>query len=133
MAIAFGVAVDLNLSRKLLLRACEVAGGADRLSERLEVDRHALEFWASGRATPPEHIIFAAIDLVLEDDIARAAQDRRKNVVQRALSATVVAILPARTVPDASPPAPQAQAFPIASVTPGAQAAQDVPVRGPGA
>lgn len=76
--------MDLDLIRKLLQRACEVAGGAELLSERLGVERHALEFWASGRATPPERIIFAAMDLVLEDDIARAAQDRRKNVVQRA-------------------------------------------------
>lgn len=159
MAIAGWIAVDRELSRKLLQRACEVAGGAERLSERLEVDRHALEFWASGRATPPEHIIFAAIDLVLDDDIARAAQDRRKNVVQRAIfgplhavdasvTPTLVAILPANTIPDLTPQSTQPQtqeandtdhgqgqiaaaAFPLGSATASPQqATQNVPVRG---
>jgi hypothetical protein len=41
--------------------------------------------WLTGRATPPEAVFLRVVDLVLEDDIARAAMDRRKNAVQRTL------------------------------------------------
>jgi len=67
-----------ELHRKLLERAAEIVGGKTELCRRLDVDRHALEFWLSGRATPPEYVFLAAADLVLADDLSRAGQDRRK-------------------------------------------------------
>ena len=72
-----------ELKARLLRRACDIAGGRERLAARLDVEMHALEFWMSGRATPPERIFLSVVDMVLEDDVARAAQDRRQNVVQR--------------------------------------------------
>jgi hypothetical protein len=72
-----------ELKIRLLARACDIAGGRDRLAARLEVEPHALEFWLAGRATPPDRIFMAVVDLVLEDDIARARQDRRHDAAQR--------------------------------------------------
>ena len=75
--------MDDHLKRRVLQRACEIAGSAAKLAERLDVEHHALEFWLSGRARPPERVFLAVVDIVLEDDLARASQDRRRNVVQR--------------------------------------------------
>ena len=77
--------MDRELKARLLRRACEIAGDRERLAIRLDVEIHSLEFWLSGRATPPEEIFLRVVDMVLEDDIARASHDRRKNVVQRAV------------------------------------------------
>ena len=44
---------------------------------RLEVDGHSVKLWIDGKARLPERIFLKAADIVLEDDIARAAQDRR--------------------------------------------------------
>ena len=74
-----------ELKVRLLARACDIAGGRAALAERLDVEPHALEFWLAGRATPPERVFIAVVDLVLADDIARARQDRRQDVAQRAL------------------------------------------------
>ncbi len=74
-----------DLKQRALERASDIAGGVERLSHRLGIDRHALELWLTGRATPPEAVFLRVVDLVLEDDLARAAQDRRKNAVQRTL------------------------------------------------
>jgi hypothetical protein len=72
MAIA-----DRELRVTVLRRAAQIAGGSLALRERLNVEDHALELWLSGRATVPESVFLLAVDLVLRDDIARAAQDRR--------------------------------------------------------
>jgi hypothetical protein len=77
--------VDRELKARLLRRACDIVGGREQLAVRLDVELHSLEFWLSGRATPPERVFMTVVDLVLEDDIARAAQDRRRNVVQRSV------------------------------------------------
>lgn len=77
--------MDGDLKRSVLERASEIAGGAERLSMRLGIDQHALDLWLSGRGTPPERIFLSLVDVVLEDDLARAAQDRRKNAIQRTL------------------------------------------------
>jgi DNA-binding transcriptional regulator YdaS (Cro superfamily) len=77
------LAVDRELKARLLRRACDIVGGRDGLATRLGVELHSLEFWLSGRATPPERVFMSVVDIVLEDDIARAAQDRRRNAVQR--------------------------------------------------
>ena len=75
--------MDRELKARLMQRACEIVGGRERLALRLDVEVHALEFWLSGRATPPERVFMSVVDLVLDDDVARAAQDRRRNAVQR--------------------------------------------------
>ena len=75
--------MDRELKARLIQRACEIVGGRERLATRLDVEPHALEFWLSGRATPPERVFMMVVDMVLDDDVARAAQDRRKNAVQR--------------------------------------------------
>lgn len=62
---------------QLLKRAIEIAGGIRPLSIRLGADEHALTFWLEGKATMPARVFLITADLVLEDDIARAAQDRR--------------------------------------------------------
>ncbi len=67
-----------HLKRRLLERAAEIVGNNGLLSQRLDVDRHSLELWLSGRATLPDRVFQSAMDIVLRDDIARAAQDRRK-------------------------------------------------------
>ena len=78
-----------ELKVRLLARACDIVGGRERLAERLDVEQHALEFWLAGRATPPDRIFMAVVDLVLEDDIARARQDRRQDALQRSLFGTM--------------------------------------------
>jgi DNA-binding transcriptional regulator YdaS (Cro superfamily) len=77
--------MDRELKARLMQRACDIVGGRERLATRLDVEPHALEFWISGRATPPERVFMSVVDLILEDDIARAAQDRRRNAVQRSV------------------------------------------------
>ena len=64
--------------RRLLERATEIAGGRAALSVRLGVHEHSLVLWAEDRAAMPGRIFLALADLVLEDDVARVAQDRRE-------------------------------------------------------
>jgi hypothetical protein len=67
----------LAFQGQLLKRAIEIAGGTKRLSIRLGADEHAIGLWLEGKATMPARVFLITADLVLEDDIARAAQDRR--------------------------------------------------------
>ena len=69
--------MDCELRVTVLRRAAEIAGGSAALRQRLNVEDHAFELWLSGRATVPEWVFLLAVDVVLRDDIARAAQDRR--------------------------------------------------------
>lgn len=69
--------MDRELRRRALERAVEIAGGVKPLRSRLRVAEHQLEFWLQGRAQVPEEVFDAVVDLILEDDIARASQDRR--------------------------------------------------------
>jgi hypothetical protein len=62
---------------KLLSRAAEICGGWQALSTRLGVGEHSLRLWMDGKARLPEQVFLKAADMVLEDDIARASQDRR--------------------------------------------------------
>ena len=83
--------MDRELRVTVLRRAADIAGSSTALRERLKVEPHALELWLSGRATVPDWVFFLAVDLVLRDDVARAAEDRRasprgdaaKNDIQR--------------------------------------------------
>ncbi len=70
-------AMDRELRMTVLRRAADIAGGSSALQQRLGVEQHALELWLSGRATVPEWVFMQAVDLVVRDNIARAAQDRR--------------------------------------------------------
>jgi hypothetical protein len=67
-----------HLQLKLLQRAVEIAGSEEKLCDQLEIERHRFRLWLKGRATAPQEILHAVIDLILEDDLARAAQDRRQ-------------------------------------------------------
>ena len=62
----------------LLRRAAEMLGGYEALAKFLGAEEHAINFWLHARAKPPERVIFALVDLVLQDDIARAREDRRR-------------------------------------------------------
>jgi hypothetical protein len=70
-------AMDRELRVTVLRRAADIAGGSAALRQRLNVEAHALELWLSDRATVPEWVFLLAVDLVVRDDITRAAQDRR--------------------------------------------------------
>ena len=67
----------LAMQGKLLGRAAEICGGWSALCVRLGVEGHSMKLWIEGKARLPERIFLKAADIVLEDDIARAAQDRR--------------------------------------------------------
>ena len=69
--------MDRELRMTVLRRAADIAGGSSALQQHLSVEVHALELWLSGRATVPEWVFLLAVDLVVRDDVARAAQDRR--------------------------------------------------------
>ena len=68
--------MDRELRVTVLRRAADIAGGPAALRERLQVNEHSLELWLS-RATVPEWVFSLAVDMVLHDDVERAAQDRR--------------------------------------------------------
>jgi len=62
---------------KLLARAAEICGGWTALCIRLGVEGHNMMLWVDAKARLPQDVFLKATDIVLEDDIARAAQDRR--------------------------------------------------------
>jgi hypothetical protein len=62
---------------RLLGRAAEICGGWSALCVRLGVEGYSLKLWVEGKARLPERVFLKAADIVLEDDITRAAQDRR--------------------------------------------------------
>jgi hypothetical protein len=66
-----------QLQLKLLARAVEISGGTARLRARLGVAEHALLLWLRGRALMPMDVFLSVVDIILEDDLARKAQDRR--------------------------------------------------------
>jgi hypothetical protein len=67
----------LDFQGRLLQRAMEICGGRPRLCARLGVSDQQLKTWIAGEARIPESVFLAASDIVLEDDVARAEQDRR--------------------------------------------------------
>jgi len=67
----------LDFQGRLLQRALEICGDAVALRARLGADEHSLKMWLDGKARLPERAFLKAADIVLEDDIARAEQDRR--------------------------------------------------------
>ena len=67
-----------RLVPSLIQRAAEMLGGMPHLAGRLQVPEHSLYLWALGKARAPVRIIEVLVDLVLQDDIARAREDRRQ-------------------------------------------------------
>ena len=63
----------------MLKRAAEICGSYSVLCARLGVSAFMLRAWIEGNSQLPDNIFLIAADIVLEDDIARAAQDRRIN------------------------------------------------------
>lgn len=67
----------LAFQRRLIERATQIAGDTSALCLRLGVHEHSIKLWIEDRAAMPGRVFLALADLVLEDDISRAAQDRR--------------------------------------------------------
>ena len=55
---------------RTLLRAAEIAGGAQALALKLKVTPSHLSLWIGGIEPCPSHIFLKAVDLVLEGDLA---------------------------------------------------------------
>lgn len=68
----------LAMQGKLISRAAEIVGGLDALCARLDVQLPALHLWLQRKARLPDRVFIQLTDIVLTDDIARAAQDRRR-------------------------------------------------------
>ena len=69
----------LAFQGRMLKRAAEICGGYAALAERFGVSEFRLRAWVEARSPLPGQAFLKAADIVLEDDIARAAQDRRTN------------------------------------------------------
>lgn len=63
----------------MLKRAAEICGGYVPLAAHLGVSEFKVRSWLERKASLPDGVFLKAADIVLEDDIARAAQDRRIN------------------------------------------------------
>jgi DNA-binding transcriptional regulator YdaS (Cro superfamily) len=70
----------LELQPTLLNRAAQIAGGTAAVCEYLGVSEARFQLWLTGRVRLPDLIFLRAVDLILRDDIARAANDRRRNL-----------------------------------------------------
>ena len=70
----------LALQGKLIARAAEIVGGMGYLCEQLGVQRSTLHLWLQRKARLPDPVFVQLADIILKDDIARAAQDRRRDV-----------------------------------------------------
>jgi len=55
---------------RTLIRAAEIAGGAQELAFRLKVTPSHLSLWMGGLEPCPNHIFLKAVDLVLETHLA---------------------------------------------------------------
>jgi hypothetical protein len=73
----------VHIQARLLQRAIVITGGEARLASLLQIPEHSLRFWLEGRARLPDHVFLLVVDLVLADDEARAAQDRRSEPRER--------------------------------------------------
>ena len=62
---------------RLLKRAIEICGGWNAVCVRLGINEHQLAAWLEGSEPIPPRVLLRAADVVLADDIAWAAQDRR--------------------------------------------------------
>lgn len=69
----------LAFQARMLKRAAEICGGYTVLAEQLGVSEFKVRSWLEAKRPLPDTIFLKAADIVLEDDVARAAQDRRTN------------------------------------------------------
>ena len=69
----------VELQPKLFRRALEIVGNDEAtLCRKLCAEPHALKMWMRGQANAPAWVLQAVIDLIVQDGLARAAQDRRR-------------------------------------------------------
>lgn len=68
----------LTFQARMLKRAAEICGGYAVLVGHLGVSEFKLRAWLEARSPLPPEAFLKAADIVLEDDIARAEQDRRQ-------------------------------------------------------
>src|SRR5690349_11369430 len=62
-----------NFQGRMLQRAAEICGGYSVLCAKLGVSAFKLRAWIEGNSELPDNVFLIAADIVLEDDIARAA------------------------------------------------------------
>jgi hypothetical protein len=67
----------LHFQGRMLRRAAEIIGGYAELAAHLGVTEFKVRAWVEGKSRLPDDVFLKAADIVLQDDIARAAQDRR--------------------------------------------------------
>ena len=74
---------QVTVSTRVLHRACQIAGGVEKLAVRLRVPLPTLYRWLDGDGEPPAPVFLKAVDIVLpewtdEDDVlARALRAGR--------------------------------------------------------
>ena len=74
---------QVSVFTRVLHRACQMAGGVERLAARLRVPVPSLYRWLDGDGEPPTPVFLRAVDMVMpawtdEDDaFARALRDAR--------------------------------------------------------
>ena len=57
--------IQFTVYTKVLHRACQIAGGAEKLAARLRVPLATLYRWLEGEAEPPTSVFLKAVDLVM--------------------------------------------------------------------
>jgi transcriptional regulator with XRE-family HTH domain len=67
----------VNVHARLLKRAIDILGGWNAFCARVGVSEHRVQAWLNEESKPPERVLLKAAEIVLDDDIAWAAQDRR--------------------------------------------------------
>jgi DNA-binding transcriptional regulator YdaS (Cro superfamily) len=82
--------------RRALMRAVEILGGRSALCTRLGIGDHSMERWLQGRSRIPDGVFCQIVDVIMEDDIRRAAQDRRSQPRQEGVRESE-ALLPSKT------------------------------------
>lgn len=69
---------QVTVYTRVLHRACQIAGGVERLAARLRVPVTTMYRWLDGEADPPTPVFLKAVDIVLpswgpEDDLLASA------------------------------------------------------------
>jgi hypothetical protein len=78
---------QVTVYTRVLHRACQIAGGVEKLAARLRVPAATLYRWLDGEAEPPTPIFLKAVDIVMppwgdDDEVfartLRAARPKRR-------------------------------------------------------
>lgn len=75
----------MHLRLRTLQRARAILGSSTLLGARLAVSTRSVDAWLSGVQPIPQDIFELATEIVLVDDLARAAGDRRRQPRQAAV------------------------------------------------